>query len=239
MLLKSGKSKQPFLMNVLSLGFADLLIYFTSIVYHTLRFINGINATVGLVYIYAVTVSTLSSQLHLVSIAIQRLIAVKYPLQCQRYLTQRRCVMALAFIWLMSLSLPAYWRHSPTQMTYITSIICATILLLSYAYISFSVLRKKNIGTARNNSGQSVLCFSLAITLAFLVCTFPFVIISAMNKGRTTEYFGTVCLFWLNPLLDPIVYFLFNKLKSSKTRCLCLKRNRIGIVNTVMVEVLN
>ena len=231
MLLKSGKSKQTFLMNVLSLGFADLLIYFTSIVYLTFRFINGINNIVSCMYIYVVTVSTLSSQFHLVSIAIQRLIAVKYPLQCQRYLTQRRCAIALAFIWLLSLILPAILLSYNTEITCISSISCALILVLSYTYTSVCVLRRKKLATTRNSSGMSVLCFSVAITFAFLAFTLPFVVVAVTKKTETLEYFVTLCLFWLNPLLDPVLYFLFNAFKSSKQCCCHSKRRRVNQIS--------
>ena len=219
LLLRSKKYKQPFLLNVLSLGFADLLIYFICLVYHILRFIEVYNKTISLAYVYCVCVSTLASQFHLVSIAVQRLIAVKYPLQCPRYLTQRRCVMVVAFIWLLSLGLPGGLLRYNTQLTYISCIICALILVLSYAYITFRVIRRKTIAATRNNSGRNVVWFSLAITLAFMVCTFPFVVKSAAMKKGSAEYYAVVCLFWLNPLLDPILYFLFNALKSGKGCC--------------------
>ena len=195
MLLRSRKFKQPFLMNVLSLCFADLFVFFTCAIFHSLNFAYGTNKTVGEVYTYAVTVSLLSSQSHLMSIAVQRLIAVKYPLQCKRYLTQRRCIMVLAFIWLLSLNLPWVLRLiNHAKISFSSSFICAPTLVLSYAYISFRMVRRKNIAATSSNSGGTVIWFSLAITLTFLICKLPAVVLY-LTMNFSTEFFAVFCLY--------------------------------------------
>ena len=199
--------------------------------YHSLNFAYGTNKTVGEVYTYAVTVSLLSSQSHLMSIAVQRLIAVKYPFQCKRYLTQRRCIMVLAFIWLLSLNLPWVLRLiNHAKISFSSSFICAPTLVLSYAYITFRMVRRKNIAATSSNSGGTVIWFSLAITLTFLICKLPAVVLY-LTMNFSTEFFAVFCLYWLNSLFDPILYFLFNESRNYK----CFFRRSNGSVELNLI----
>ena len=106
MITRKRKTRQPFQITLLSLSVADLLIAITLLTSGVDYLLISLNIAHFKGWFYLVQLSfygfsLLSSMLHVSFIALQRLLAVLYPLRIKRILTGRRCLIAIAVIWVL------------------------------------------------------------------------------------------------------------------------------------------
>ena len=106
MITRKRKRRQPFQITLLSLSVADLLIAITLLTSGVDYLLISLNIAHFKGWFYLVQLSfygfsLLSSMLHVSFIALQRLLAVLYPLRIKRILTGRRCLIAIAVIWVL------------------------------------------------------------------------------------------------------------------------------------------
>ena len=176
-----------------------------------------------LVCIYS---STLSSALHMMFIAVQRLIAVLYPFKASTWITRKRGIITVVVIWLTStvssvpLSTQCFTYH---RMLSGSPFVIAIFIIFCYIIINVKLMTRKvpRATTGHQAQSTSVLLYSICITVIFMFCAFPFSIHSVSQSGsafkQNTSPSYVLHLFFLQAVLDPIVYFFSNMLK--RTRC--------------------
>ena len=91
---------------VASLAVADCLVGCSAILFLCNRFIvermNGDQQTVVVIFMVAIYTGTGASSFHLVVLAVDRLVAARYPIDCRRLMTTRRLAFLIAACWLIA-----------------------------------------------------------------------------------------------------------------------------------------
>ena len=216
----------PFQMTLLSLAVADLLTCLSAPICNTIFLLVKEEEREDFSVVYGATVafSTISSQMHVIFITIQRLIAVLFPFSCKRILTSFRCSLVLALIWAISLATIGVFQHLSLGIPFMT-LATAIVIALSYALIVYRI-RNRPIVTAydadRSTGSTSVIIYSGILFVLFVSCYFPYVfnyILYSMIKKTHETPVALFFLFWLNSVTNPLVYFLFKVCKGRSLKC--------------------
>ena len=223
LILKGRQYRVPFQMSVLSLAVTDLLASLSLAISNTLVLVLKLDPPypeiLTEVHRLSVVFSTISSQLYVIFIAMQRLIAVLLPFSCKRIVTSFRCSVCLALIWIISLTVTGLIQN---MADYIHALTVATgvVIALLYALIVYRVRNRPITGSS--NSGSEVTLYSGILFLLYVACYFPFVcsaIIYGKDKGFDGPWITVFYLYWLNIVTNPSVYFLFKVFKGGFRRC--------------------
>lgn len=220
---KNKNRKTVFQITIFSLGIADFLvslilaysgIYFIcedmKLFPHSQLFLR--------VFLGNLIFCQTSSFFHVLFIAAERLLAVFYPLRFRHVFTKKMCITVLAILW--AASFPVTLVHY-TDLRYVykpMTLFCAIFLICSYSAICIRLTRRSSSIIARrvskedNSSLRKIVAHSLVVSIAFLVCIFPNLIVSNIDS-----VLGIVARFLLagNVLINPIVYFLFAHYKEA------------------------
>ena len=120
------------------------------------------------VYIFSMYLSSLSAVSHMCFIAIQRLIAVLYPLKVSIWITRKRSIIAVLLFWLASVvvAVPVPMGcYIYNRMLIFTPFVSASVIVVCYFVISFKMMtRKASTGEGQQTQNISVLLYSIAIT---------------------------------------------------------------------------
>ncbi len=213
------QKKSLFALTLLNLNVADLLAS-TSILIRGLLFFFTVQ--LSHILVVALIFSLMSSFSHVVFIAIQRAIAVAFPLKVKQILTKRRCYVVLVLLWLVSIAMAIVVFFE--LKAGITSIACSGIavgiaLMVIYSIISYKMVKQKRINIARSvgegaqkrqrKSERDVLVYSIAVTLVFIICFFPKAI-SYFVKYPTYLTIACEFVYSINPFLDTLLYFMLH-----------------------------
>ena len=227
-LIRGKRLKEPFNMVVFSLAAADLL----SLIGASVIGVAWIANKVYLAHIMnLVVLCVTASQLHIIIITCQRFMVVLFPFKSKTLMTARRFTICLATVWLLSALLTAvlFLFKSKLNITIAMSLmlLCGGVLLLSYSIIVYHLVKARGkITSAKVASSQNthVVIYSICVTLAFISCNYPLAIQAMTSKrpkpnspSNTPESFA----FWLNPMIDPVIYFLFQAYRHGKIKCCC------------------
>ena len=223
-ILHKYKSKKTvFQITIFSLGVADFLVSLVMI-YSGIYFICEDleifpNSQQFLLVLHGNLIfCQISSFLHVLFIAVERLLAVFYPLRFRHVFTKKICITVLAIIWAASFPL-SFVKHNHLKFIYKPLIIvCAVFLLCVYSAICTQLTRRRRSVIARtisekdNASLWKIVAHSFVVTIAFLVCILPYVVITNMSS-----VLGMVARLLVagNVLINPIVYFLFAHYKKA------------------------
>ncbi|XP_065062989.1 melanocortin receptor 4-like [Rhopilema esculentum] len=228
MIMKGGQYRVPFQISVLSLSVADLLaclsVAFCSALVLILNLPYPYPEMLINAYMRTIIFSSISSQLHVIFITIQRLMAVLLPFSCKRILTPVRCSLLLALIWIISSAVTGLTKDSYYIIAFI--LVTGVVIAFSYAFIVYRIRNRPVVITRDSSAGSDVTLYSGMLFLLFVVCFFPYVIlyiIYGTEMGHNGPWIAVYYLYWLNTVTNPIVYFLF---KSIKGGAKCLKSNR-------------
>ncbi len=226
-----NQKKSTFAIALLSLNIADLL---ASILY---MFRGGISimavlgaASLALLeewkkpMMSALLFSLTSSFTHLIFIAIQRVLAVTFPLKIKVILTKSKSFLILAALWAFSLT-PALTNYFHPKIfgtvPYIT-ILTAVTLLITYSIICYKARKQNSLNNMneamrrrRQQTDKEVLVYSIAVTTVFIVCNLPKTISMFLHPP---VYLMAVCdvLYTSNPFIDPLLYFAWSFLKRKR-----------------------
>ncbi|XP_065056390.1 probable G-protein coupled receptor 34 [Rhopilema esculentum] len=220
--LLKRKQKTVFDVSILSLSAADMLassMFFLQGLRRLLTKQGMVVHTVMLRFAYTGCYFSVSSScLHIIFIAVQRLILIRQPLRSKGFFTFRRVLLAVFTIWFLSAifaCLSAFRLFPPHAMSfYIFG--SGTLIVLAYSLISARFRKvSKGVADIGNRSGGSavrnevVIMHAFAIMLTFVICTFPYGVARFFSHSSV---FYMVCdiIFALNPLLDPILYFFMS-----------------------------
>ena len=232
-ILKKKQAKRPFQATLLSLSAADFTTSATLLFFgvYDMLIANGIVSLTGFLEIVnevALDLSIITSLVHVIYIAIQRLFAVLCPIKFQLLFTKFRCMLGLLLIWLLAVSY-CVWsslekqKGTPTFFILsVTILVCNALLILSYVVICFKVVKSRTHPRSRSRLESKVLCNSILVASAFIICTIPFTL-QHLEVLRPTTFYQFIIPVWflfLNVVLDPFIYFLFKYAKVSRQTCL-------------------
>ena len=223
-ILKGGKYRIPFHMSVLSLAVADLLtslsVGICSALILTLQKDNPVTLMVLKAYVLVVAFSSISSQMHVILITVQRLIAVLFPFSCKRIMTSFRCSVMLALIWIISLTVTGVIDYIPYVINVLT-VVSAVMIALSYALIVYRIRNRPVVPNGELATGLDLILYSGILFILFVACYFPLVCFTFINGHNNEKPHPVVIyyLFWLNMVTNPLVYFLFKVFKGNAGKC--------------------
>ena len=230
-LVYAKRTKLPFDISLISLAASDLMLAVTIVPIGILP--NFLHTSAKWVWYYKLSLSctyasSLSSALHMLFIAIQRLIAVLYPLKLTIWMTRKHCSITICVLWLVSTACSVISVESIAFQKFLmySPLISASAIVICYISINIKMLKRKRLGV----SGQSlqsihVLAYSICITAIFMICTFPYTFYGILQlhgivRGAFPIY--ALHLFYVQVILDPVVYFFSHIWK--KNRCVMCSR---------------
>ena len=217
-LVYTKRTELPFHMTLISLALADLFLslfsFLVVIILHAVP-IPAIPEWFFVVFILVLYSSTISSMLNLLFIAIQRLIAVLYPLQLSVWITRKCCMAILMLLWFTSLAVtaPIFFKpvFSTTLFQYSPSIV-GMVMVICYCAINYRMIAKRRMSGARSSSSsprnKKILLYSICATVLYLISVLPYTIHRAVFPKAAMPFYAT-SLMYFQTVLDPIVYFLF------------------------------
>ena len=246
-ILRKSGAKSMFEITLSSMAIGDLIAALSQLSLRTANIIidkgkadEEIKSVVFvLADIWDITIN--SSFLHIVFIAVQRLIATLYPFEFKRIFTRVSCTFALITLWSASILHKIGMEYSTKQTIIWLGLIWVPleiIVTLIYALICYYMFRKRRqFATPHNDisrQNRALLGLSLAITIAFFISTLPDVLIAF---GSISNRDPVGILIHLHIILNPLIYFLFNYLKARGSSCCstCYRNSRI--VHFSMTEV--
>ena len=226
-LLREKKIKDPFKMVLFSLAIADFLTLTGA---SMIAFAYITNKTKVDYAFYAISPIAIISQFHIIMITLQRTIAVGFPMRYKALVTPRLCCFALVCVWILSASISTVLLkfQSSLAVNLFTFILLGSgaFLITSYSFIISRVLRdRRKVTASRVASLQNkrLIVYSISVTLAFIVCNYPFAIRILVLEGKNTEATDSSFesfLFFLNSMIDPVLYLLLHACqKRRNARC--------------------
>ena len=245
-LVRSRRTEMPFDITIISLAASDLMLAATTCMINIiLHFLPKLETTIWFagLYTFCIYSSCLSSAVHMLFIAVQRLIAVLYPLKVSILITRKRCITTICILWLISIatSLPVSLKFYKYQLIFIYSpLVTACVMVVCYVIINIKMwTRKRPTASGQSSNNMSVLIYSISLTAIFVTCTFPYTIYTISHpenalNGIVPPY--AVYLFYLQVILDPVVYFFSHIWKKSGCRMCCNASHCCGSENVTVQQ---
>ncbi len=189
------------------------------------------------------------SLFHIIFIAIQRFVAVTFPLRFKVLVTKKVTFVVLIIIWLVCgtmMILDHFVIKSTKRRTALAYLIitCGVSLTVLYCFVFYKVLKQRGAmqyvtSHAANTSHSYKLLFnSIGVTAVFILLTFPYAA-SVLENDKLLRYIGLFSSFLaMKTLFDPLIYFFINRCHGCK--CTVVARNVApiprthGNVNTTM-----
>ena len=171
-----------------------------------------------------------SSLGHILLITSERIIAVYFPLKLRMWITKNRTLFGLFTIWcvtLVSAMSMVYVLKNTCQMYTVWIVYSSTIFLMSFSMpVLYALIARKAISASRqqrqrfeiphgqepnnrvsNNKKERLIVINSGIvTLCFILCNMPMAVYPFFKIEKFMSII--VSIMALNPVLDPIVYFL-------------------------------
>ena len=227
-LLYAKRTNLPFDITLISLAASDFSLAVAVVLFTILELVQPtIAASIWYTKIYTqiIYVSGLSSMLHMIFIAVQRLVAVLYPLKLSIWLTRKRCIITMCVIWLASIvtSVPVHYiSYDYEKNALYTPLVTASAIMVCYIIISYRMITRKQLSATGGSSKQNlhVLLYSMTVTTIYIGCSVPS-IIEKIIQGTLLAPFYTLCLNLLQLALNPIAYFFFHFLKGTNFHTCC------------------
>ena len=238
-LIYAKRTTLPFDITIISLAISDLLFVLTPLVLD--GFIYGVPNWIAsewyyMALVYCTYSSIFSSVLHMVFIAIQRLIAVLYPLKASIWITRKRCIITVLLLWLASVAAAApvpMGLYIYNRIILFSPFVSAGVIATCYFVINLRLMtRKAPTGGDQQGQNISILVYSISVTAIFMICIFPSTLYTLnqnvpVSKMQYPDY--ATYLFYLQAVLDPIVYFFFQFWKRGRcTLCCSLCKCRVS-----------
>ena len=173
---------------------------------------------------------------HVILIAIQRFVAVQFPIRFKRVLTTRVILVMLCFCWLVpvALSLPAFFDVKENNEDRILSYCFLTfgfILIVCYSWILNTLriqhrlsrtMRSSNNSSSNKKQNLKLLLNSVGVTVLFITLVSPYAVSSLKGEDTNRRYLLS-SLIVVRTVVDPLVYFFVSlchhSLLSIGSRC--------------------
>ena len=237
------KLRSPFNYFVINLAVADLIVGIISmpigIYNHTLEYLKTKPDVLKRVFTVTLFISLTASLLCLITLSVDRYVAITFPMKYRSNLTWRKCWIGSFIIWILSLSLPFIYLkvgYINYLMIYVnTAVVIAAITLVMtyiriYKFLRGQIQRMKEISRTTSNETKmleskrtlqqkKVTRVFLWILVLFLVCYIPATIIVYILQFCTAcrcesihiMRDTTFYLLTVNSCMNPFVYALKNK----------------------------
>ena len=237
------KLRSPFNYFVVNLAVADLIVGIISmpigIYNHTLEYLKTKPDVLKRVFTVTLFISLTASLLCLITLSVDRYVAITFPMKYRSNLTWRKCWIGSFVIWILSLSLPLIYLkvgYINYLMIYVnTAVVIAAITLVMtyiriYKFLRGQIQRMKEISRTTSNETKmleskrtlqqkKVTRVFLWILVLFLVCYIPATIIVYILQFCTAcrcesihiMRDTTFYLLTVNSCMNPFVYALKNK----------------------------
>jgi len=230
-ILKSPKLRtQRFNLIIISLAVTDMLCG-VLIPFNTLRVCRWNFGEMFCQIITSLVVVALSSSIYnFVFVNLDRLLAVKFPMDYKSSASRKKIKVGILACWLLSSlpalpmwvapSSPAAWDGQTCKFPYENEIwvwwssasvfIIPTALILAIWVMMALHFRTPNTQHASaEKKARRITLVMGTITLAFLICWWPYAIIFMI--GDFTLLWNVVTLAYLNSLINPVLYILINR----------------------------
>ena len=237
------KLRSPFNYFVINLAVADLIVGIISmpigIYNHTLEYLKTKPDVLKRVFTVTLFISLTASLLCLITLSVDRYVAITFPMKYRSNLTWRKCWIGSFIIWILSLSLPFIYLkvgYINYLMIYVnTAVVIAAITLVMtyiriYKFLRGQIQRMKEISRTTSNETKmleskrtlqqkKVTRVFLWILVLFLVCYIPATIIVYILQFCATCHCESIhvmrdttfYLLTVNSCMNPFVYALKNK----------------------------
>ena len=240
---KGGKRNKPECM-ILSLSCADFLLGIAYLLYGTGLVILkhapdspqasaiASAAIVGLAFTIAVSI------LHIFAIAVERIYAIRRPLQYRSVVTKKRIIITILIIWTCSgagiVVLNALGLHEDNRVALFGTItgwlivVTIVVMILAYGYLAYFLFNRfqktfpnsngqDQAGTVSYNSQLRDTIFCIGVAVSFILCVLPAAICGLLSTRIVLvtvigEHFIAV-----NSLINPILYFWRSHLSRQRT----------------------
>ena len=230
LLRRRGKQRTLFDLTVASLVLADLIISVTflagTIVY--LVYLNTgspISTTIEkMLMALEVTNSYcfIVSLLHVILITVERLGALFSPFKYRQVVTKHRIKIVIVSIWLLSsisiaFSLHVFKNMIEQKILGIIVFVSGGLLIVMYLIIAVRLMSLKKLNK-KWKMEKRVLGNSLAVTVTFLTCLFPFAVAMINTDINWAISYGYLCTSFVSVklFLDPVLYFFVSFWKGRK-----------------------
>ena len=195
-----------------------------------------------------------TSFVHIIIIAVQRLFAVFMPFRYKSSFRYKHCLILLISVWILFFGVGVigyFFIKLLWYATYIMSLTVCGVLILSYTAIvikNYRADRRREVLVINRDSEHiknlpkvthKILNLSIAVTVAFLLCTFPHAIFYLFLKLHMAMYHTVNSAISINPFLDSIIYFFFyrdRKKRGHATGLPSRQRNRTENVHGIALK---
>ena len=231
LIIHGKKITLAFDLTILSLNIADVLVAIASTlksiyIYFTLTDVSTLERTVSTAIEIGIDFCIFSSFFHALFIAMQRFFAVFFPIKFRISFTKRRCIAGLVAIWIFSILMTAvpYLVKSIGLFHPVIVIVIDALLTTFYVIICCRVYYQRRAVSStkvstRQDQNNWTLQYSAIVTIAFVICTFPYAVVEiqyfSVNIVPFRENFEitlalqlTYLMIMLNPAIDPVLYFI-------------------------------
>ena len=180
----------------------------------------------------ALIFSILSSFSHVVFIAVVRVLSLVFPFRIKQIITKLRCKIILVVLWFFSIGLAIISHLIKVFILSYLAITTSCLLLLAYSIICYRMCKRRGIqgneSTQRNRqkTDKHVLLYSMILTFIFCSCILPFSL-SSLIKYRISlvRDYIILALLFINPLLDPLLYFFVSHCRQRRANVVLPNRN--------------
>ena len=238
LLMKTWKKLSIFEIWLLNLAASDGLVALAIIIFGGIRLNNDVldgrtyNILLGLAN-FVVHFSVVSSSATIVSIALDRLIAIKHPFKHRTWVTKKKIFTVIAIAWVLTIGFSSiepslihghdgnnafHYRTSFRLIDAYFIVMMASIFVVAYSTIIYSAVSRwrttsSNGNSAVNSSGYDckitnivVIATCILVVVSYLACMLPMAI-SVIIEAPTEPDGYRVILVYSNSVLDPLVYF--------------------------------
>ena len=229
LICRQKKKKSAFLLTILSLGIADGLSALAVVIYEIYWFLavhrtifSILPSMISLwIFLGTLIFSQTVSFSHLIFIALERFVAVFYPIRLADVFSRRRCILGLAVIWFLSAIPSIVFQFTRKVHSFKLIIqICALSLIIFYTAICIKVNRRPKFMTPRNGASsrrsknRKLVIHAVAVTLGFIICAFPFCL---SDPGDKLNLWIAVLMLNCNSSIDSLLYFLLQYYTSRRS----------------------
>ncbi len=213
----------PFGIALLSLGISDVLVSVFFLIFGIFAFYlntlpsplitsdNTLAINMLIFFSISLTFSFVASFTHVVFIALQRLIAVTFPLQAKRIITNYRCRLITTLLWIFSVLIAAVDLFQFGKVFSYIATVAGIAVVVIYTFICYKVKQSSFINHQDQDSDRQtenrVLVNSLAVTVIFIVCFLPCSLSMIISRNSRSSIVFDILLS-MNPFLDSMVYFM-------------------------------
>ena len=233
--------RTKFDISVISLSVADTISSVTLAlkglveIFDAVQFWDMVNATLSF--------SIICSIAHTIFIAVQRLLAVIFPLKIRQIFRKGRFHALLAFMWItcgaFGIIVHFVIVHDLDLISRII-LVSGTTLIVLYTGIAYVASRRdtrlQNASQVHNNSrNTTIFLHSFLVTLSFVGCFFPLAVSNLFMNLGVSATVTIDSLLTLNPFIDSTVYFYVMYFQRRRRSTSALAKYSNGIVNVSYV----